>query len=46
MRQAELRTPPKRSGEYHFAPGQEMQHDTSPHKVNLDGKLRLIEFGL
>ena len=39
VRQAELRTPPKRSGEYHFAPGQEMQHDTSPHKVNLDGKL-------
>ena len=38
VRQAELRTPPKRSGEYHFAPGQEMQHDTSPHKVQLGGK--------
>src|SRR5437867_4171642 len=24
VRQAELRQPPKRSGEYHFAPGQEM----------------------
>lgn len=33
VRQAELRASPKRSGEYHFEPGQEMQHDTSPHKV-------------
>ena len=39
VRQAELRTPPKRSGEYHFPPGQEMQHDTSPHKVQLATKL-------
>lgn len=39
VRQAELRAPPKRSGEYHFAPGLEMQHDTSPHKVHLAGKL-------
>lgn len=38
VRQGELRTP-KRSGEYHFAPGAEMQHDTSPHKVQLAGKL-------
>ena len=38
VRQAELRTPPKRSGEYHHAPGSEMQHDTSPHKVQLAGK--------
>ena len=38
VRQAELRAAPKRSGEYHFAPGQEMQHDTSPHKVTIDGK--------
>jgi transposase len=38
VRQAELRQPPKRSGEYHFAPGQEMQHDTSPHRVEVAGK--------
>src|SRR5205085_958019 len=23
--------PPRPAGQYHFAPGQEMQHDTSPH---------------
>ena len=28
----------KRFGEYCFEPGDEMQHDTSPHKVVLDGK--------
>ena len=28
-----LRSPPRRAGEYDFAPGQEMQHDTSPHRV-------------
>jgi len=38
VRQAELRQPPKRSGEYHFAPGQEMQHDTSPHRMEVAGK--------
>ncbi len=38
VRQAELRAAPKRSGEYHFAPGEEMQHDTSPHRVMLGGK--------
>ena len=38
VRQAELRAPPKRSGEYHFAPGQEMQHDTSPHRLQVAGK--------
>jgi len=27
-----------RSGTYEFAPGQEMQHDTSPHWVRLGGK--------
>lgn len=39
IREAGLRQPPKRSGEYHFAPGQESQHDTSPHQVMLGGKL-------
>jgi transposase len=38
VRQAELRRPPKRSGEYHFAPGQEMQHDTSAHRLEVAGK--------
>lgn len=38
VRQAELREPLKRSGEYHFAPGQEMQHDTSPHRMQVAGK--------
>jgi transposase len=30
-----LRAPIKRVGEYHFEPGAEMQHDTSPHKIQL-----------
>ena len=33
VREADLRGPPRRAGEYDFAPGQEMQHDTSPHRV-------------
>jgi hypothetical protein len=38
IREAELRDPPRRSGECHQAPGEEMQHDTSPHRVVLSGK--------
>jgi transposase len=38
IRQAQLRDPPKRSGEYHHGPGEEMQKDTSPHRVLLCGK--------
>ena len=34
----ELRTPKKRSGTYSFGPGEEMQHDTSPHHITLGGK--------
>lgn len=35
---------PKRPvGEYPFLPGQEMQHDTSPHKPKIDGQLRLAQ---
>src|SRR5260370_23220485 len=30
-------------GEYHFEPGQEMQHDTSPHRGEIDGRLRLAQ---
>jgi hypothetical protein len=34
----DLRTPKKRSGTYTFDPGEEMQHDTSPHQLLLGGK--------
>jgi len=38
VRQAQLREPtPPRVGHYDFSPGQEMQHDTSPHRVRLGG---------
>ncbi len=30
-------------GQYHFEPGQEMQHDTSPHWVDLSGRRRLVQ---
>ena len=30
-------------GQYHFAPGEEMQHDTSPHRVKIAGKERLLQ---
>jgi transposase len=36
-------TPKKASGEYHFAPGEEIQHDTSPHKIEIGGKLRVVQ---
>jgi transposase len=35
--------PRKRSGRYHFAPGEEMQHDTSPHSVEIAGRTRLMQ---
>ena len=38
VREAGLRAPPKRSGEYTFVPGEEMQHDTSPHRVLIGEK--------
>ena len=40
VRSLELRedNPKPRSGTYEFGPGQEMQHDTSPHVVLLEGK--------
>ena len=34
----ELRSGKKRSGTYTFDPGEEMQHDTSPHHLVLGGK--------
>ena len=36
-------TPPVAAGQYHFAPGEEMQHDTSPHDVELGGKRRKVQ---
>jgi transposase len=39
-RDAEIGVRPKKpSGRYEFAPGQEMQHDTSPHQVKIDSRL-------
>ena len=38
IQNAELRAPLKRVGEYCFNPGEEMQHDTSPHWVLLGDK--------
>jgi transposase len=35
--------PPKPAGHYTFAPGQEMQHDTSPHDVKIGGVLRRVQ---
>ena len=35
----DLRAPKERSGTYIFDPGEEMQHDTSPHRVTLGGKV-------
>jgi transposase len=36
-------TPKKRKGRYHFEPGEEMQHDTSPHDVVVGGKRRRVQ---
>jgi transposase len=35
--------PPVAAGRYEFSPGEEMQHDTSPHEVELDGKRRQVQ---
>jgi len=39
VREAGLRASPERAGDYTFAPGEEMQHDTSPHRVTLGDKI-------
>ena len=31
------------SGQYHFEPGEELQHDTSPHQAEIAGKKRKIQ---
>lgn len=39
-----LGTKPKTpAGRYHFEPGQEIQHDTSPHKARIGGKTRTVQ---
>jgi hypothetical protein len=35
--------PKRRAGRYHFDPGEEMQHDTSPHTVTVKGERRLLQ---
>jgi hypothetical protein len=35
--------PPEPVGQYHFLPGEEMQHDTSPHEVELSGRRRKVQ---
>jgi len=35
--------PPAAAGQYDFAPGEEMQHDTSPHELTLAGKKRKVQ---
>jgi transposase len=35
--------PKKPAGRYHFEPGQEMQHDTSPHLAHLGGVERRVQ---
>jgi transposase len=35
--------PPLPAGQYHFEPGEEMQHDTSPHEVELGGQKRKVQ---
>jgi transposase len=34
---------PTLSGRYEWAPGSEMQHDTSPHKVTIGGEKRVVQ---
>ncbi len=36
VREADLRAPKQRAGHYQFGPGEEMQFDTSPHRLKLD----------
>jgi hypothetical protein len=35
--------PPVAAGQYEFAPGEEMQHDTSPHAIELADKKRKVQ---
>lgn len=43
-RRHEIGTKPKEAaGQYHFEPGEEMQHDTSPHDVKVGGQMRRLQ---
>jgi transposase len=42
-RRALFAAPKERAGRYHFEPGEEMQHDTSPHDVVVGGKVRRLQ---
>ena len=43
-RRHEIGTAPKeRAGRYEFGPGEEMQHDTSPHDVEVGGRIRRLQ---
>jgi hypothetical protein len=35
--------PPEPAGRYDFAPGEELQHDTSPHQLELAGRKRKVQ---
>jgi hypothetical protein len=35
--------PPRAAGQYHFEPGQEIQHDTSPHEAVIGGVRRPLQ---
>lgn len=35
--------PPRPAGQYHFEPGQEMQHDTSPHEAEIGGRMQRVQ---
>lgn len=35
--------PKKPAGRYHFEPGEEMQHDTSPHVASIGGAMRRVQ---
>lgn len=42
-RQGIGQTPIVPAGRYHFEPGEEMQHDTSPHEAVISGKKRKVQ---
>jgi hypothetical protein len=43
VRAHELRSSKRIAGEYHFEPGEEMQHDTSPHKILIGDKKMTLQ---
>jgi transposase len=43
IREQELREPKRRSGIYTFGPGEELQHDTSPHRLTLGQKTLIAQ---